>query len=238
MIIKGSVYETLEDLASDITDPAVGDQYNVGTTPPYNVYRWTGSAWEDQGGIGVSIKDIDTHDIDDIVDGETISDKANKYLGIDGLSYYNTSKLVPLFATKVDKVTGKGLSTNDFTTELMNQITTNKNNIASLSTNKVDKVTGKGLSSNDFTTAYRTKIDVNGNNITTLTTNKLNKAFNNFSALASSSFDDGLFAVYYNGEVYKLAGSDLVDYVAASPNIVLKSDIADMTEVKVYLGIN
>ena len=205
---------------------------------PYDIYRWTGDSWENQGSIGISINDISSHEIDDIVDGETISDKVNKFLGIDGLSYYNTNKLVPLFNGKVDMVTGKGLSTNDFTDAYAAQITTNQNNIASLSSNKVDKATGKGLSTNDFTTAYRTQIDLNTNNITSLTSSKLNKAFNNFSALTAPSFDDGLFAVYYNGEVYKLAGSDLTDYVAAAPNIVLKSDIADMTEVKTYLGIS
>lgn len=53
-------------------------------------------------------------------------------------------------ATKVDKVAGKGLSTNDYTT-------TDKNLVATVP-NKVDKVTGKGLSTNDYTTAEKTKL--------------------------------------------------------------------------------
>lgn len=47
--IKGEAYATVEALEAAVTSPAVGDQYNVGVSPPYNVYRWTGSAWEDQG---------------------------------------------------------------------------------------------------------------------------------------------------------------------------------------------
>lgn len=71
---------------------------------------------------------------------------------------------------KVDKVSGKGLSTNDFTDAYKNKIGT-----ASLNTSasdlcgainehetdlsgKVDKESGKGLSTNDFTNAYKNKI--------------------------------------------------------------------------------
>ena len=50
--IKGEAYATVEALEAAVTSPAVGDQYNVGVSPPYNVYRWTGSAWEDQGKVG------------------------------------------------------------------------------------------------------------------------------------------------------------------------------------------
>lgn len=71
---------------------------------------------------------------------------------------------------KVDKVNGKGLSTNDFTNEDKAQITTNKNNISDIKdgisinsfgdvetalNGKVDKETGKGLSTNDYTDADR-----------------------------------------------------------------------------------
>lgn len=47
--IKGHAYATLAELQADVTNPSVGDQYNVGAGAPYNIYRWTGSAWEDQG---------------------------------------------------------------------------------------------------------------------------------------------------------------------------------------------
>lgn len=61
---------------------------------------------------------------------------------------------------KVDKVTGKGLSTNDYTDA-------DKTKLADLPTDaeitaalagKVDKETGKGLSTNDFTDAEKTKL--------------------------------------------------------------------------------
>lgn len=82
-------------------------------------------------------------------------------------------------ATKVDKVTGKGLSTNDFTTEektKLARITANATNTIiddtltqtgqaadakatgdSLS-GKVDKITGKSLSTEDYTTEEKTKL--------------------------------------------------------------------------------
>jgi hypothetical protein len=88
-------------------------------------------------------------------------------------------------ANKVDKVEGKGLSTNDYTTEEKTKLSgietgaqsnvietvkvdgtaltvTDKAVDIDLATplaGKVDKVEGKGLSTNDFTTAYMTKLD-------------------------------------------------------------------------------
>ena len=49
--IKGPAYATVEALAAAVTSPAVGDQYNVGAAAPYDVYRWTGSGWENQGKV-------------------------------------------------------------------------------------------------------------------------------------------------------------------------------------------
>lgn len=75
---------------------------------------------------------------------------------------------------KVDKVDGKGLSTNDFTDiekvfleETLPQeieridakITEVEGNVYSNFKNKVDKVAGKGLSANDFTTELKDKLD-------------------------------------------------------------------------------
>lgn len=47
--IKGKAYATVANLSAAVTNPAEGDQYNVGSAAPYNIYRWTGSGWEDQG---------------------------------------------------------------------------------------------------------------------------------------------------------------------------------------------
>lgn len=46
---------------------------------------------------------------------------ANKYLDYEGLSYYN-SKVKAKIDAKVDKVSGKGLSTNDYTTAEKNKL--------------------------------------------------------------------------------------------------------------------
>jgi hypothetical protein len=67
--------------------------------------------------------------------------------------------------TKVDKVAGKDLSTNDFTTAEKTKLaslggTQDLSNYATLTNlqTKVDKVVGKDLSTNDFTTAEKTKL--------------------------------------------------------------------------------
>jgi len=65
-IIKGDAYETVADLEAAITSPEIGDQYNVGLAAPYHVYRWTGTKWEDQGSIGISVIPITAEEIDAI----------------------------------------------------------------------------------------------------------------------------------------------------------------------------
>jgi hypothetical protein len=71
--------------------------------------------------------------------------------------------------TKVDKVTGKDLSSNDYTTAEKTKLAaitgtnTGDQDLSGLATTaalagKVDKVTGKELSTNDFTTAEKTKL--------------------------------------------------------------------------------
>ena len=49
--IKGPAYATVAELEAAVPSPAVGDQYNVGAAAPYDVYRWTGSGWENQGKV-------------------------------------------------------------------------------------------------------------------------------------------------------------------------------------------
>lgn len=117
---------------------------------------------------------------------------------------------------KVDKVEGKGLSTNDFTDTLLTKLNgiatgatkntvtdslTSTSTTSALSanqgkvlndkiTNKVDKVSGKGLSTNDFTSTYKTKLDgiATGANKTTVT-----------NSLTSTSTTNALSA--YQGKV-------------------------------------
>ena len=94
----------------------------------------------------------------------------------------NTTDVTNSLATKVDKITGKGLSANDYTTaeksklaaitgtntgdqDLSGYATTialagkaNTTDVTTSLATKVDKVTGKELSSNDYTTAEKTKL--------------------------------------------------------------------------------
>lgn len=102
-------------------------------------------------------------------------------------SYYTKTETNNLLNNKVDKVSGKDLSTNDFTDAYKQQIDDNKTAIDTLNgdssvvgsvdskvataysnatsytdtecAKKVDKVSGKGLSTNDFTDELKTKLD-------------------------------------------------------------------------------
>lgn len=94
----------------------------------------------------------------------------NKHVEVDLTGYYNKTQVdkaikdsearsTAAIALKVDKVGGKQLSTNDYTTA-------EKQEVAKIA-NKVDKVNGKGLSTNDYTTAEKTKLQgvaANANN--------------------------------------------------------------------------
>lgn len=89
-----------------------------------------------------------------------------------GLAAYNipTSKAVAQYvqnsvSNKVDKVEGKGLSTNDFTNEdkdtldtLLYAVDINSQAIANVNERKVDKVEGKGLSTNDYTNEDKAEV--------------------------------------------------------------------------------
>lgn len=90
-----------------------------------------------------------------------------------------SATITTALGNKIDKVAGKGLSTEDFTTALkdkLNNLKTSytadditettgkvfitpaqKTEIANIA-NKVDKVDGKGLSANDYTTADKNKV--------------------------------------------------------------------------------
>ena len=82
----------------------------------------------------------------------------------------NKSDISNLQNNKVDKEEGKGLSTEDFTTELKSKLeglenyndTEIKEDIEEVKNdlnNKVDKVEGKNLSTNDFTNEYKQKLE-------------------------------------------------------------------------------
>lgn len=158
-LIKGDAYATVEDLMEDVTDPEIGDMYNVGASAPYELYRWTGTVWEDQGAIGVSFTAIDSTDIDTMWNGSSIGGSERKWLNDTGMLYFIVQKIQAALSGKVDTVSGKGLSTNDLTDALVTTIVGHTDSISALSSIKVDKVSGMGLSSNDFTSALLTKLN-------------------------------------------------------------------------------
>lgn len=92
----------------------------------------------------------------------------NGNVTVDLSAYEKTVDVTTKLSSKVDKVSGKGLSTNDFTTVEKNKLASLENadlsgyaTISSVDTklvNKVDVVSGKGLSTNDFTTAEKNKL--------------------------------------------------------------------------------
>lgn len=152
---------------------------------------------------------------------------SRKFLDDTGLTYL-WSKLKTLFSGKVDKVSGKGLSTNDFTTTLKNKLdgieaeankTTVDSALSSSSTNpvenkaintalesldaaKVSKVSGKDLSTNDFTTAYKNKLDGIATGATKVTVD---------TALSSSSTNPVQNKVVNTALGTKVNTADIVD---------------------------
>ena len=85
-------------------------------------------------------------------------------------------------ADKVDKITGKGLSTNDYTDAAKAIVDSVTNNLA----NKVDKIAGKGLSTNDYTDAAKAIVD----SVTTNLGNKVDKVAG--KGLSTNDFTNAL----------------------------------------------
>ena len=92
----------------------------------------------------------------------------NKHVEVDLTGYYNKTQVdkaiedsearsTAAIALKVDKVDGKQLSTNDYTTA-------EKQEVAKIA-NKVDKVSGKGLSTNDYTAEDKTAVGTIANKV-------------------------------------------------------------------------
>lgn len=96
-------------------------------------------------------------------------------------------KIKAALSKKVDKVSGKGLSTNDFTNSYKSKL----DGLDSALSKKVDKVSGKGLSTNDFTNTYK---------------NKLDTAYNTSHTHSNKNVLDAITAAYTTDEKTKLAG--------------------------------
>lgn len=129
-------------------------------------------------GKGLSTNDYTTTEKTKLTNIEA---EANKTVVDDSLKSNSSnpvanSVLYTALGNKVDKVSGKGLSTNDYTTSEKNKLAALENyddtqvlsDIESLQSdmegaavaldNKVDKVSGKGLSTNDYTDTEKTKL--------------------------------------------------------------------------------
>ena len=91
-----------------------------------------------------------------------------KYMDSENFKHFWDNILKPNLLKKVDKVSGKGLSTNDFTDTYKNAIGSLQDSVGALNTTKVDKVIGKDLSTNDFTNEYKDLIVANKDAISKL----------------------------------------------------------------------
>lgn len=151
--------------------------------------------------------------------------------GGDLSSYYTKTQINNLLDEKVDKVSGKDLSTNDFTDAYKQQIDDNESAIETLNgdstvvgsvdskvataysnatsytdtecAKKVDKVSGKGLSTNDFTDELKTKLDNLENYDATALSNRVTANENAITVLNGDST--------VNGSVDKKVASCLSD---------------------------
>ena len=108
---------------------------------------------------------------------------------------------------KVDKVTGKGLSKNDFTDDYKAKLDNLDTNLSG----KVDKVSGKGLSTNDFTSTYKTKLD----NLDTNLNNKVDKvsgkglSTNDFTSTYKTKLDNLDSSLSAKAPAYSYSTTDL-----------------------------
>lgn len=91
-----------------------------------------------------------------------------------GGDFATRTELTEGLETKVDKASGKQLSTNDYTTTDKNKVANLPSNTNTELENKVDKVSGKGLSANDYTTTDKNKVA----NLPSNTNTELNKKGN------------------------------------------------------------
>lgn len=97
---------------------------------------------------------VDSAENADTVDGHTVA----KDVPADAVftdTVYDDTEIRGEIDDKVDKIDGKGLSTNDYT----NADKAIVDGVTSALSNKVDKVTGKGLSTNDYSDADKAIVD-------------------------------------------------------------------------------
>lgn len=112
---------------------------------------------------------------------------------------------------KVDKIAGKGLSTNDFTNQYINSIN-----------NKVDKINGKGLSTNDFTTDEKNKLAILENYDDTGVVEDIEEIQNKIPSAATSS--------------NQLADKDFVNHSIITNTAYFRGTFNSIQELEDYEG--
>ena len=197
--IKQGKFEIVAEL------PASGDanviylvpKSTAQTSNSYDEYVYINNAWE-------KIGDTDI-DLSGYVTDDELTTALQSYLTTSAFNtaianYYTKTEVGNFLDNKVDKVAGKGLSTNDYDNTAKGIV----DGVTSALNDKVDKVQGKGLSTNDYdntakgivdgvTSALADKVDkVNGKGLstedyTTAEKSKLGDISDNAKKVASSS---------------------------------------------------
>ena len=106
-------------------------------------YIWQDNAWEL---IGSTDIDLSGYVTDDELNTALADYLTTSAFNTAIANYYTKTEVGNLLDDKVDKISGKGLSTNDYDNTAKGIVDTVTSNLA----NKVDKVSGKGLSTNDY----------------------------------------------------------------------------------------
>ena len=156
--------------------------------------------------------------VDDLATGGTGVSVVDNLTSTSTTSALSANQGKILNDTKVDKASGKGLSTNDFTVAYKAKLDNLDTNLSG----KVDKVTGKGLSANDYTdeekaevAKVKDKVDkVSGKGLST----------NDFTSAYKAKLDN--LDTNLSGKVDKVSGKEL------SANDFTDSDKAEVAKVK------
>ena len=121
------------------------------TNNVYDEYIWQDNAWEQLGSTEIDLSGYvtDTDLATALADYVTTS-AFNTAIA----NYYTKTEVGNLLDDKVDKVSGKGLSTNDYS----NTDKAIVDGVTSALADKVDKVIGKGLSTNDYDNTDKAKV--------------------------------------------------------------------------------
>lgn len=137
------------------------------TNNVYDEYIWQDNAWELLGSTEIDLSNyVTTTDLSTALADYVTSSTFNTTIA----NYYTKTEVGNLLDDKVDKVSGKGLSTYDYDATAKGIVDNVTTNLAS----KVDKVNGKGLSTEDYTTTEKNKlagISTGANKVESSTTN-------------------------------------------------------------------